>query len=82
MTSSMRERMVREDVATTGVMVIAAFAIIAIIIVSILSKQAGYDEAMAKRDADDLYVKQEMDKLGFCEWVKQNQFTQYCRRDP
>lgn len=39
---------------------------------------AGYRKATAKAEADQQYVNDQMDKLGFCEWVKQVEFAQYC----
>ena len=59
------------------VVVIVSLACLAA--VSELEYRAGYADATKKAKADSEYVNEQMANVGFCEWVKQVEFAQYCR---
>lgn len=47
---------------------------------SMATYQWGYDDATAKAEADRVWVNEQMDKAGFCAWVRQSSFANHCAR--
>lgn len=50
------------------------------VVVSLVSYQRGYEAAKTKADADQAWVNQQMEKAGFCAWVRQSSFANHCAR--
>lgn len=42
------------------------------------SYNIGYRDATAKAEADRLWVNEQMDKAGFCAWVRESSFANHC----
>ena len=41
--------------------------------------EAGYKRASVEAAEQQQYVNRKMDEIGFCAWVEQSEFVQYCQ---